>query len=364
MASKTSSSKPSHPLNPNASPYTLLSTTTAAANSSLSAGNPPPQQAVVMMMSSPSPRLLPHQIYHHPPTRILLLPPPPTAPLSAAAPAFHLHHHRNYVYCHRRTSFRRFHATTVWPGNHRGSVPPSPATPPRRFQPVPEMGSWKTELPKRRTVAKTRKMLWRKNESSVDPRRRSGGEAPTSLPELTENGQSSGGADVEKPPEEEEAVTSLMIRNIPNHFQRGQVMRYLDRHCAVVKNSVAREGGVLSEYDFFYLPMDFSTGANLGYAFVNFTTAVAAFRFRRYFHDCAWGINDSGKICQITDAVIQGREALVANFKKKVFMCHRDYYLPLVFTPPRGGRRPKSVGTMVGHRLSPFPSASKALRQR
>ncbi|CAN0892454.1 Protein MEI2-like 6 [Linum grandiflorum] len=63
-------------------------------------------------------------------------------------------------------------------------------------------------------------------------------------------------SDVAPMKKEDGAPTSLMIRNIPNYFQRNQMLGYLDRHCAA-ENSAAGAGGVLSEYDFFYLPMDF-----------------------------------------------------------------------------------------------------------
>ncbi|CAN0892455.1 Protein MEI2-like 6 [Linum grandiflorum] len=144
-------------------------------------------------------------------------------------------------------------------------------------------------------------------------------------------------SDVAPMKKEDGAPTSLMIRNIPNYFQRNQMLGYLDRHCAA-ENSAAGAGGVLSEYDFFYLPMDFKTGSNLGYAFVNFTTAVAASRFRRAFDDYAWQAGSSRKICRIAAATIQGKEALLANFNRSSFRRHCNDYLPAVFTPARGGR--------------------------
>jgi hypothetical protein len=40
----------------------------------------------------------------------------------------------------------------------------------------------------------------------------------------------------------------------------------------------------MSEYGFYYLPMDFVRRANLGYSFVNFMNAVGASRFWKAFN--------------------------------------------------------------------------------
>lgn len=45
--------------------------------------------------------------------------------------------------------------------------------------------------------------------------------------------------------------------------------------------------------------------ANLGYAFVNFTSHVAAVRFHRYYHNRAWNVKLNNKVCEITCAKIQ-----------------------------------------------------------
>lgn len=45
--------------------------------------------------------------------------------------------------------------------------------------------------------------------------------------------------------------------------------------------------------------------ANLGYAFVNFTNAVAAFRFYNAFHKYEWEVNQNKKTCEVTVAKLQ-----------------------------------------------------------
>lgn len=64
---------------------------------------------------------------------------------------------------------------------------------------------------------------------------------------------------------------------------------------------------IRSEFKYFALNelMDRS-GSNLGYAFVNFTSAKAARRFHHAFHNKSWNqLHGSLKICEVTYARIQ-----------------------------------------------------------
>ncbi|KDP32751.1 hypothetical protein JCGZ_12043 [Jatropha curcas] len=149
-----------------------------------------------------------------------------------------------------------------------------------------------------------------------------------------------------------EGKTSLMIRNIPNQFERHDLLRILDKHC-LEENRKARlqSDPVRSEYDFLYLPMDFRNRANYGYAFVNFTNPVAASRFWKSFHKYEWPVYVNKKICEISCAVIQGKDALKNHFRNSVFSCHTNGYLPVVFWPPRDGHvRSKII--LVGRRAA------------
>lgn len=47
------------------------------------------------------------------------------------------------------------------------------------------------------------------------------------------------------------------------------------------------------------------TGFNMGYAFVNFTTAIAARRLYNALHDFQWKTHGSRKVCEVTYARIQ-----------------------------------------------------------
>merc|ERR1719386_365107 len=52
--------------------------------------------------------------------------------------------------------------------------------------------------------------------------------------------------------------TTIMIRNVPNRYDRDMLMQELD------------DLGLAGTYDFLYLPIDNCTMWNVGYAFVNF----------------------------------------------------------------------------------------------
>ncbi|KAH7659628.1 Mei2-like C-terminal RNA recognition motif-containing protein, partial [Dioscorea alata] len=136
-----------------------------------------------------------------------------------------------------------------------------------------------------------------------------------------------------------------MMKNLPNKLLRNKLLEMLDEHCFQVNQRIKEDGGdghdsILSEFDFLYLPMDFDSGSNLGYAFVNFTSAAAARRLYRAYQNKAWDtVLGSRKICEVTYARIQGLLPLQKRFKNSIFICDSDDYLPVYFTPSRNGDR-------------------------
>lgn len=145
--------------------------------------------------------------------------------------------------------------------------------------------------------------------------------------------------------------------------RRYDLLQILDNHCRA-ENMKAKlhSDPCRSEYDFLYLPMDFwylslnlsllivliyfpkifnlvkhfllssknhlliwewlisylfSCGANLGYAFVNFTTSVAAVRFAKAFDKKGWEARVPGnkKTCQVSRAAIQVINLLFINVR-------------------------------------------------
>ncbi|KAJ4700607.1 protein terminal ear1-like [Melia azedarach] len=154
-------------------------------------------------------------------------------------------------------------------------------------------------------------------------------------------------------PKKSDESTTLMIKNIPNQLQRHDLLRILDDHCREenTKEKLHPEP-CRSEYDFVYLPMDFGYRANLGYAFVNFTTVAGATRFSKAFHKFVWDaqVPGSKKICQVSRAIIQGKNALIYHFELSKFRCHTDDYLPVTLSPPRDGWK-NTIPTIVGKRI-------------
>nr|ABE65689.1 RNA-binding protein [Arabidopsis thaliana] len=145
--------------------------------------------------------------------------------------------------------------------------------------------------------------------------------------------------------------TSVMVKNIPNCLGRMDLLRILDNHC--------RKHNEKSSYDFLYLPMDFGKRANLGYAFVNFTSSLAAERFRREFENFSWdNIGFRKKICEITVAKYQGKEELTRHFRNSRFTCHTDDYLPVVLSPPSNGFTAYTL-TKLGYRVGALGGGSR-----
>ncbi|CAL9110200.1 unnamed protein product [Musa acuminata var. zebrina] len=144
--------------------------------------------------------------------------------------------------------------------------------------------------------------------------------------------------------------TTVMIKNIPNKYSQKLLLNMLDNHC-IQCNEQLGEGAdePYSAYDFVYLPIDFNNKCNVGYGFVNLTSPEAAFRLYKAFHLQPWEVFNSRKICQVTYARLQGLEALKEHFRNSKFACDNDEYMPVVFSPPRDGRRlTEPVPVVVG----------------
>lgn len=121
----------------------------------------------------------------------------------------------------------------------------------------------------------------------------------------------------------EDNRTTLMLRNLPNDYNREMFLDMLDLEC------------LAGEYDFVYFPMDFKTGSGLGYAFVDFTSHEEALRAWKLLH----GYNDwlvpSAKICDVCwSSPVQGFRANVQRYRNSPVMHHKvpDSCKPVVFS--------------------------------
>mmetsp|Transcript_7483 Transcript_7483/g.13426 ORF Transcript_7483/g.13426 Transcript_7483/m.13426 type:complete len:694 (-) Transcript_7483:278-2359(-) len=105
--------------------------------------------------------------------------------------------------------------------------------------------------------------------------------------------------------------TTVMLRNIPNRYTRDMLVEKLAERFP---------GG----YDFVYLPIDFNSKCNVGYAFINFRTPAECQRFFQEFDHvktklCLPGFS-SQKVCQVSYARVQGRDANLDNLRDEKFM--------------------------------------------
>ncbi|GAA5847833.1 hypothetical protein JCM3766R1_001202 [Sporobolomyces carnicolor] len=115
-----------------------------------------------------------------------------------------------------------------------------------------------------------------------------------------------------------EVRTTLMLKNVPNKLRDVEVMRFIEE---VVGRS----------YDFFYLRTDYSTGCNVGYGFVNFTSTSALLAFCRQRLGTRWNLCNSDKLCVLSFANIQGKASLINHFKNSSVLDQDESRRPKLF---------------------------------
>jgi len=112
----------------------------------------------------------------------------------------------------------------------------------------------------------------------------------------------------------DEPPTTMMIRNVPGRYSHNDLMMDL------------QDLGFAGTYDFLYIPMDKGTGANVGYAFINFVDHNCArmcmesfegYRFKRHQRS-------SKKAAIVSVAHLQGLEKNMQHYEKAAVNCSRD----------------------------------------
>jgi len=99
-----------------------------------------------------------------------------------------------------------------------------------------------------------------------------------------------------------EEVYTVMMRNLPNKYSQHLLVQEI------------AEVGFGEAYDFLYLPMDNQTGANRGYAFINFVSSSLAQRFKLTYEGKSMKSFNSTKIVNVTPAALQGFEANLQHY--------------------------------------------------
>jgi len=133
--------------------------------------------------------------------------------------------------------------------------------------------------------------------------------------------------DIEKVISGADVRTTLMIRNIPNKYKHPRmVLEIID----------SKHKG---KYDLFYLPIDFRTNCNVGYAFINFIHSADIPSFYDEFNGKRWDHFNSEKICELKYARIQGKHGLLEHFSKTSLMHESESLQPVVFASDGSGAR-------------------------
>jgi len=130
-------------------------------------------------------------------------------------------------------------------------------------------------------------------------------------------------------------TTTVMVRNIPTRFTSVSFLRVLD------------ECGFRNAYSFFYLPMDFRTGKNMGYCFINFTHPSFTIMFASLFHGRRLRMTTSNKVIEVTPSKRQGLVENVALFRASDLLgsLSLPHFKPLVLVG--GALRPLSEKTFA-----------------
>ncbi|KAG0053072.1 hypothetical protein BGZ83_001715 [Gryganskiella cystojenkinii] len=112
--------------------------------------------------------------------------------------------------------------------------------------------------------------------------------------------------------------TTYMIRNIPNKYTQEMLLECINETH-------------FGKFDFLYLRMDFKNKCNVGYAFINFISIEVVESFVVAHVGKKWSRFNSDKICSLSFATIQGRQALIDKFRNSSVMDEEPSYRPKIF---------------------------------
>merc|ERR1712187_291806 len=120
----------------------------------------------------------------------------------------------------------------------------------------------------------------------------------------------------------EELRTTVMLRSLPLSLTRDELVKILDHE------------GFARKYDFVYVPIEFTAGHGMGYAFVNMTSPEIARCLFLHFEGFSSWATPSDEICTVTwSNPLQGLAAHVQRYRDSPIM-HRqvpEAWKPLLF---------------------------------
>jgi len=117
-----------------------------------------------------------------------------------------------------------------------------------------------------------------------------------------------------------ENATTLMLRNIPNRYTPEELLAEM---IAV---------GFDNTFNFFYLPIDFSTKRNRGYGFINFRDTESVKKFVEAFHQQRLQRYSTQKILEVSPALTQGFDANVSQYvRKDAQRIQNPWFRPMIF---------------------------------
>ena len=111
----------------------------------------------------------------------------------------------------------------------------------------------------------------------------------------------------------EDKRTTVMIKNIPNKFNKDLLLNIFNQHFK-------------GTYNIFVLPTDVNKYKNFGYSFINFTSSYFIPYFYFMFNGKMWNSTNSKKVCQLTYSKVQGKDNLLQHYPTKILYVIEDGY--------------------------------------
>ena len=109
----------------------------------------------------------------------------------------------------------------------------------------------------------------------------------------------------------EDKRTTIMIKNIPNKFNKDLLLSIINQNFK-------------GTYDLFILPTDVNKYKNFGYAFINFTCSYYIPYFYYMFNGKMWSSTNSKKVCELTYSKVQGKNNLLGHYPIKIVFWNEE----------------------------------------